>query len=121
MYVGICMQARIQGGQGGLAPPPHTHTQKKLLPQIVRRGSRGAWGAKILDPPLVCKAYVCMYVCRPMYVAYVGPMYVCRPLHVCMCTWVVYECLCLCMSTRFASCQICVFKLLREKKHLSRV
>ena len=48
-------QAWIQGGgAGGLAPPP---PHKKLLPQIVRRGSRGAKRAlpppyKILDPSM---------------------------------------------------------------------
>ena len=41
------------GGPRGPCPPPH----KKLLPQIVRRGSRGAKRAlappyKILDPPM---------------------------------------------------------------------
>ena len=41
-------QARIQGGdQGGLGPPPH----KKLLPQIVKRGSRGAKMALAPPPP----------------------------------------------------------------------
>ena len=58
-------QARIQGGGKGAFPPPPPH--KKLLPQIVRRGSMGAKRAlppprgakralappyKILDPPM---------------------------------------------------------------------
>ena len=51
---GPCYAGGIQGG--GLAPPP---PHKKLLPQIVRRGSRGAKRAlppplyKILDPPML--------------------------------------------------------------------
>ena len=55
--VGVCVQERIQGGGAkGALPPPPPH--KKLLPQIVRRGSRGAKRAlpppyKILDPPMV--------------------------------------------------------------------
>ena len=50
----IIKQARIQGGggQGGLGPPPH----KKLLPQIVRRGSRGA--KRALAPPPLTKSWI---------------------------------------------------------------
>ena len=45
-------QARIQvGPRGPCPPPPPPHTHTKLLPQIVRRGSRGGKRALITQSP----------------------------------------------------------------------
>ena len=51
----LLFQARIQGGQGGLAPPPPPK-KKKLLPEIVRRGSRGA--KRALPPPPLTTSWI---------------------------------------------------------------
>ena len=57
-----CRPSIRGGAKGALAPPPH----KKLLPQIVRRGSRGGQEGlgpppppyKILDPPVLVGHFI---------------------------------------------------------------